>query len=76
MMRRFWARMRTVPGMMVSLVCATTTTTLALGGRRARGMRFTAAAMVFGATRHVTLRPGCHSLCIAMAAEATNAEKR
>jgi hypothetical protein len=52
MMRRFWPSMRgmTVPGMMLSLVCATTTTTLALGGHRAGGwMGLTAAAMVSGA---------------------------
>jgi hypothetical protein len=52
MMRRFWPSMRgmTVPGMM-SLVCATTTTALALGGCRAGGlMGLTAAAMMSGAT--------------------------
>jgi hypothetical protein len=65
-----------VPGVVMSLVCATTiSTTLALGGRRARGMmRLAATAMVSGATRLLALRFGCCNLRIATVAEAT--EKR
>ena len=76
MMRRFWSSMRMLPGWVTSLVCATTST-LALGGHRAMSMMsLTAAAMVSGATRLVTLRcrPGYRTLRIATVAETT--EKR
>lgn len=77
MMRRLWPSMRMLPGWVTSLVCATTITTLALGGHRASVMMsLTAAAMVSGATRLVTLRcrSGYRNLRIATVAEAT--EKR
>lgn len=76
MMRRLWPIRRMLPGWVTSLVCATTTT-LALRGHRAGiRMSLTAAAVVSGATRLVTLRcrSGYCNLRIATVAEAT--EKR
>jgi hypothetical protein len=76
MMRRLWPSIRMLPGWVTHIVCATTTT-LAFGGHRARSMMsLTAAAMVSGATRLVSLRcrSGYRNLCIATVAETT--EKR
>jgi len=76
MMRGLWPSMRMLPGWVTSLVCATTTT-LAFGGHRARSMvSLTAAAMVSGTARLVSLRcrSGYRNLRIATVAETT--EKR
>lgn len=77
MPRRSWPIMRRTPGRM-SLICAATSTTLALSGRsRAGGMiGLTATTVALGGIQPLTLRLMCRNLCIATVAEITQAEER
>jgi len=77
MAHRLWSGRRMSALVVMSLVYATTGTTLTLGGRRARGfLRLAATAMMLRAARLVTLRGRCGCLPGTTIALAAPAEKR